>query len=120
MATTFTLTHDLDCDPDRIAQLLTNLLVNAITHGAEGEAVTVRAGVTPAGFELAVGNGGTPIPPAEIERLFQPFERGSGHGGGIGLGLYIASEIATAHGGRIDVASDERRTTFTLRIPRRG
>ncbi|MGV4791747.1 ATP-binding protein [Rhizobium sp. F40D2] len=71
-----------------------------------------------AGFELSVANTGAPIPADAIERLFLPFTRVADDGKqGLGLGLYIASEIAKAHGGRLRVASDETRTVFTLEIP---
>ena len=63
----------------------------------------------------------TPIPPKAMERLFQPFFRGevraSQHG--LGLGLHIASEIAKAHGGAIEVASPAQETRFTFRMPLR-
>jgi signal transduction histidine kinase len=70
-------------------------------------------------FELAVYNSGTPIPPAAMERLFHPFSRGNVRPSqqGLGLGLYIASEIARAHGGRIDVTSSPEETCFTFRMP---
>ena len=62
-------------------------------------------------FELSVANAGEPIPPAAMERLFQPFFRGAARPNqqGLGLGLYIASEIARAHGGTLDVTSTPRR-----------
>ena len=72
-------------------------------------------------FELSVANAGEPIPPAVQERLFQPFFRGSAplSHQGLGLGLYIASEIARAHGGVLEVASSATETRFTLTIPAR-
>jgi signal transduction histidine kinase len=71
-------------------------------------------------FALSVENKGEPIPPGTVDRLFQPFFRGAGRTGqqGLGLGLYIASEIARAHGGTLTVASSPERTRFTLRMPR--
>ncbi|HLM57572.1 MAG TPA: ATP-binding protein, partial [Pyrinomonadaceae bacterium] len=71
------------------------------------------------GFELSVANLGEPIPPATVGRLFQPFSRASEGPGqqGLGLGLYIASEIARAHGGSLDVSSTSEETRFTFRIP---
>lgn len=76
------------------------------------------------GFELTVANSGDPIPPATLERLFQPFFRGSagsepqGQGQeGLGLGLCIASEIARAHGAALEVSSGVAETRFTFRMP---
>ena len=70
-------------------------------------------------FELSVANSGQPIPPGAMERLFQPFYRMSEQEAhqGLGLGLYIASEIARAHGGKIDVTSSPEETRFTFRMP---
>jgi hypothetical protein len=66
-----------------------------------------------------VTNTGTPIPPERASLLFQPFERAEHHHGqqGLGLGLYIASEIARAHDGTLTVASDEAETRFTFSMP---
>jgi sigma-B regulation protein RsbU (phosphoserine phosphatase) len=114
----FALTKPVHADPVRIGQLFSNLLGNALTHGIPGEPVTVTAR-TEEQFELAVGNAGDPIPPATMERLFYPFSRGEFRPSkqGLGLGLYIASEIATAHGGRIDVTSTPELTRFKLSMP---
>jgi sigma-B regulation protein RsbU (phosphoserine phosphatase) len=77
----------------------------------------VRATSNDREFELSIANSGTPIPQEAIERLFQPFYRASQDPGqGLGLGLYIASEIARAHGGRIDVTSSPQETRFTFRM----
>ncbi len=105
-------------DPIRIGQLFSNLLGNALTYGTAGEPVTVAA-KTEEQFELAVCNAGNPISAAAMERLFQPFSRGEVRPSqqGLGLGLYIALEIANAHGGRIDVTSTPEETCFTLRMP---
>jgi sigma-B regulation protein RsbU (phosphoserine phosphatase) len=111
------------CDPGRLAQLLSNLLANAVTHGHAGTPVVARARSDGETFELSVSNAGDPIPAATVERLFQPFFRGdarsSGNAGGhgLGLGLYIASEIARAHGGTLKAMSSPEQTIFTLRMP---
>ena len=83
-------------DRKRIAQLFTNLLSNAMTHGKAGIPVIVRAESTGGTFELSVSNAAEPIPPAILARLFEPFSRGGvgNYRQGLGLGLYIASEIA--------------------------
>jgi signal transduction histidine kinase len=72
-------------------------------------------------FELAVVNEGDPIPPDTLERLFQPFFRVASRSTyeGLGLGLYIVSEIVRAHGGTLDVQSSISETRFTVRIPLR-
>jgi signal transduction histidine kinase len=69
-------------------------------------------------FELAVANQGEPIDPVVMRQLFQPFFRRRSSNQGLGLGLYISSEIARAHGGKIEVASSVDETWFTLRMPR--
>ena len=117
--TDFALEQPVACDGDRIAQLLSNLLGNALTHGAAAEPVTVRSSTGNGVFELSVSNGGEPIPPAALERLFQPFFRHGSQSGqdGLGLGLFIASEIARAHGGQLDVSSVPGATRFTFRMP---
>ncbi len=108
-------------DPVRVSQLLSNLLANAISHGRVDGPVAVRVRSLPQHFQLAVGNQGKPIPPEKIAGLFQPFTRvGSAtDSSGLGLGLYIASEIAKAHGGTLTVSSTLEGTRFTLSIPSR-
>jgi signal transduction histidine kinase len=107
------------CDGARISQLLSNLLANALTHGASDSPVWVHARSSESGFELSVTNAGKQIPPEAVDRLFEPFSRASTTHGqqGLGLGLYIASEIARAHGGAISVVSSSQQTCFTFRMP---
>jgi signal transduction histidine kinase len=118
IVTEFNLTRSVHGDRVRIAQLFSNLLGNALMYGEAGEPVRVKAS-TGDQFELAVCNAGQPIPAAAMERLFYPFSRGEIRPSqqGLGLGLYIASEIARAHGGTIDVTSDAKQTCFTFRMP---
>jgi sigma-B regulation protein RsbU (phosphoserine phosphatase) len=80
----------------------------------------VRAATDEDIFELSVSNAGMPIPSDALERLFQPFTRGAVRPSqqGLGLGLYIASEIAKAHGGTLAVTSTPAETRFTSRMPR--
>ncbi len=96
-----------------------NLLANALTHGDPASPVVVEAHTGDREFVLAVANAGAPIPADMIERLFQPFSRASEQPGqqGLGLGLYIAAEIARAHDGTLEVASSEQETRFTFRMP---
>ncbi len=110
------------CDRDRIAQLLSNLVANAIHHGADDGIVTVRAEVIAGHFELSVHNQGDAIEAAIQAQLFQPFARraGSSPQSGLGLGLYIANQIALAHGGHMAVVSTAQAgTLFTLHVPPR-
>ncbi|HEX2203559.1 MAG TPA: sensor histidine kinase [Longimicrobium sp.] len=114
-------------DAARISQALTNLVVNAVEHGS-GEA-PVRIGVAGDGEEVTVTihNRGPAIPASRIDGIFNPMKgrnggssAADGPSGSLGLGLYIAERIVSAHGGRIDVASsDAEGTTFTVRLPRR-
>jgi signal transduction histidine kinase len=109
----------LRCDPQRIGQLLSNLLGNALKHGAPEEPVRVAAHTAGGMLSLSVANTGAPIPAEAVERLFRPFVRGDirPNQQGLGLGLYIAAEIARAHGGTLDVASSAEQTMFTFRMP---
>ena len=113
------LDEPVACDSGRVAQLLSNLLANALRHGEEGGAVQVRGRVESGRFELTVANSGPAISPERQALLFQPFERAEHHHGqqGLGLGLYIAAEIARAHAGTLGVTSDEAETRFTFSMP---
>lgn len=106
------------CDADRIGQMAGNLLANAVTHGDPSQLVVVRAHVEDGTFVLSVANKGEPIPPLVLESLFQPFSRGAHRGRkGLGLGLYIAAEIARAHRGTLSVSSTPLETRFTFHMP---
>ncbi len=117
--THFALPREIDCDRTRFAQLVSNLLSNAMTYGLPERPIRVHAADGPDGLTLSVANSGKPIPPADLARIFQPFHRGAGRPSqqGLGLGLYIAHEIATAHDGRLEVASTSNETCFTFRMP---
>ncbi|WP_373047223.1 sensor histidine kinase [Vulgatibacter sp.] len=107
-------------DADRLAQALSNLVGNALRHGAPNCPVTVRATSEADGVTLTVHNTGAPIPAEERGRLFRPFARGSSDSAGLGLGLYITRNIVEQHGGTIDLHSEEGEgTTFTISLPRR-
>jgi signal transduction histidine kinase len=115
------LTKPVVADRIRIGQLFSNLLGNALTYGAANEPVRVTA-TTDSRFELAVSNKGSPIAAEAMDRLFQPFARGEVRPAqqGLGLGLYIASEIARAHGGKLEVRSSDEGTSFTFSMPLDG
>lgn len=116
--TKFNLTEPVDCDSKRIAQLFSNLLGNALTYGRADSPVKVDATSENGEFILCVANSGEKIPVSTQERLFQPFSRGKFEKSkeGLGLGLYIASEIARAHDGTLEATSSEEETCFTLTI----
>lgn len=120
ISTRFQIARTVSVDHDRIAQLFSNLLGNAVTHGAPDKDIAVDCTVDGEGnLSLSVANAGDPIPQEMVPLLFQPFHRGQvrSNAHGLGLGLYIASEIAQAHGGRIDVESDQNEIRFILRLP---
>ena len=108
------------CDRTRVQQLLSNLLGNALTHGAAGFPVTVQGRVENGEVVLTVSNGGNAIAPDALSRVFEPYWRPptSKPGGGLGLGLYICKQIVAGHGGTLDVSSSEEDgTCFVARWP---
>jgi signal transduction histidine kinase len=118
--TEFRITKPVSCDRARLGQLFSNLLSNALAHGAAESPVRVVADTSGDAFVLSIANGGTPIPVADLEQLFRPFTRsrdGGQPGLGLGLGLYIASEIAAAHHGSLTVVSTPEETKFTFQMP---
>jgi signal transduction histidine kinase len=118
----FAILEPVSCDRVRIAQLLSNLLGNALTHGDKTKPVTVQGSTAGGVFELSVANAGEPIPSAALGKLFEPFFRASvrPRQEGLGLGLHIASEIAKAHDGDLTVNSTAEETRFTFRMPTRA
>jgi signal transduction histidine kinase len=118
-----------DWDADRLRQAVSNLVGNAVQHGsADAPVVLMLDGMDRDVVIVEVHNGGPPIPRGELSRIFDPLVRGSGaqeprnnRPGSIGLGLYIAREIARSHGGRIDVTSTAAAgTSFRMRLQRHG
>jgi signal transduction histidine kinase len=109
------------CNAARIAQMLSNLLENALVHGSSSGPIRVSAASDNQGFELSVTNPGESIAPEVMAHLFHPFSRSAVRSGqeGLGLGLYIASEIARAHDGLIEVASTDKETCFKFTMPAR-
>jgi signal transduction histidine kinase len=106
-------------DPDRLAQLLGNLLANALTHGRDAGVTIHLDGTALEAVTLAVSNAGT-IAPDVLPYVFNPFSSGNptGRSSGLGLGLYIVQQIVEAHGGDVTVASADDVTTFTVALPR--
>ncbi len=109
----------VNCDAPRISQMLSNLVGNACTHGDPATFIAVAAFVSGGTLEISVANGGTPIPEHKMRSLFEPFshEPGSAPKQGLGLGLFIASQIAESHGGVLTAASSASETRFTFRMP---
>jgi len=110
-------------DADRLIQVVSNLLDNALQHGdPEGVVRMAASASSPGSVTLEVRNDGPPIPPEMMPTLFQPFRRGGGDrpdGSSLGLGLFIAHTIVEAHGGSIEVeSSEESGTCFSVRLPR--
>jgi sigma-B regulation protein RsbU (phosphoserine phosphatase) len=110
----FKINRHIRCDGPRLSQLLSNLLANALTHGAPDEAVYIKATVSENILTLSVINKGKPIPAEAMKKIFHPFQREATQPSqqGLGLGLYIASEIARGHNGKITLSSDAEATKF--------
>ncbi|HET7842562.1 MAG TPA: PAS domain-containing sensor histidine kinase [Xanthomonadales bacterium] len=120
----------LECDVDgngawdeqRVMQAISNLASNAVKHGQPGSNVSVRLTGDDRCVAVEVSNRGA-IPPELLPRLFEPFRAGRHHGkrgDGLGLGLFIAKAIASAHGGALEVDTEHETTTFRLVLPRQG
>jgi signal transduction histidine kinase len=113
-------------DSDRVRQAISNLLGNAIQHGAADSPVKLSLRGEASNVFIEIHNEGDPIPPGELPTIFDPLVRGARaeHSpnnckGSMGMGLYIASEVAKSHGGRINVTSTTKDgTSFTLCLPR--
>lgn len=107
-------------DGDRVHQLLSNLVGNALSYGLPQTPITVRGQSDGGRVTIEIHNFGPPIHPGSQARLFQPMQRDSAiqSGGNIGLGLYIVKQICAAHGGSISVRSTaEEGTTFRIELP---
>jgi phosphoserine phosphatase RsbU/P len=111
-------------DGDRLAQIVTNLVTNALRHGAPASPVRVVTSGEASDVTLQVHNQGRPIPPELLPHLFEAMQRGARGSvaraaGGVGLGLFIVDQIARAHEGTVAViSSHDAGTTFTVRLPR--
>jgi phosphoserine phosphatase RsbU/P len=108
-------------DADRLSQVLTNLLVNALQHGVGTEPVKLQVIGEPEACRIQVRNSGAPIPPEVHDSLFDPYVRAGGprpHTRGVGLGLFITHRIVRLHGGTISVSHAEGMTMFEIILPR--
>lgn len=124
-ALTFVATGDLtgEWDSDRMAQVLSNLIGNAIQHGGQGEPITLVADGTGREVQIEVRNGGPAISEAVLATIFDPMVRHTNEhrSTGLGLGLYIASQVVLAHAGKLTAQSTEADgTRFTVRLPRKA
>ncbi len=110
-----------DADSDRIAQVLSNLLSNASHHGTPGEPVLVELDDTQGMITIKVSNSGQAIPEPLAQTLFHPFKRSRTasptNRNGLGLGLYIAHQVITGHGGELSYSYDQSHVVFTARFP---
>jgi len=109
-------------DVSRLGQVISNLVGNALTHGARDSPVTISLTADNDHALVAVTNRGPTIPGDALGKLFEPFWQGPSSGvaksRGLGLGLFIAQQIVQAHGGELAVRSQNEQTTFTVRLPR--
>ena len=110
-------------DAERIGQVLSNLLNNAVNHGNRGHPVRLRAqGEHASRIKVEVENHGSTLTPADLRAIMDPAARNHLRGGegssGLGLGLYIARDIVEAHGGSVHASSEAGITTFCLELPR--
>lgn len=119
--------HTGQWDAARISQAVANLVSNAVQHGAPGTPVTVELRGDAGEEAVSIHNCGAAIPPDQLDGLFNPMKAreapqkpsAQGPTGSLGLGLYIADRIVSAHGGHIEVASSEKDgTTFIIHLPR--
>ena len=114
------VTRKVRCDLGRVQQVASNLIGNALKHGAPQSEVKVSAQAEERDWVLNVWNSGEPIPPEDLDKICEPFWRQSTSGNreGLGLGLFICSQIVRAHGGTLSVTSTpETGTSFTARLP---
>lgn len=105
-------------DPDRLAQVVSNLVENAVANSPPDSSVSFTVSARGGRIELAVENGGPTIAPGDLATLFEAFRQPkASRSGGLGLGLYIVAEIVRAHGGTIKAESDAGRTRFEVSLP---
>lgn len=117
--TSIHITEPVHCDPDRIAQLVSNLLANALNHGNPNSPVFIHASNINKTLKISVTNTGKPIPESLQVFLFEPFTKEGDRPSknGLGLGLYISAQIAQAHKGTLTYTSHENETCFTFSMP---
>jgi sigma-B regulation protein RsbU (phosphoserine phosphatase) len=106
-------------DHDRLTQLCTNLIANALEHGRWDAPVRIELDDRDEGIALSVSNAGEPLPPETLRTLFEAFRRGqTANATGLGLGLFIVRAIAEAHGGSVNATCSDGRIVFRVLLPR--
>ncbi|OGN87927.1 MAG: hypothetical protein A2158_05565 [Chloroflexi bacterium RBG_13_46_14] len=106
------------CDPDRVVQILLNLLTNAVRYSPAGDSLLVKAYREGNNVIIGVGDGGQQLTLKDIEILFTPYQQGRKKAeGGLGLGLYICQQLVKLHDGRIWVESTEKGNEFKFSLP---
>ena len=115
----FSIDHNVTCDVNRVGQLFSNLLSNAVKHGFESAPIVINATTSESTFSLEVINSAEDILTENIKGLFDPFtsSHAQNNRNGLGLGLFIASEIARGHDGEIKVHSENGKTSFKFVMP---
>ena len=112
-------------DGPRLQQMLRNLVVNAVTHGARDKTVQVTVAGEESTVRIEVKNDGPAIERSVMDKIFDPLKRGvieaphRSTGAGLGLGLFIVREIVRGHEGRVEARSDDTGTIFSVLLPRR-
>ena len=108
-------------DPEKLARVFNNILKNAVAYSYPGTAIRVSAGKTEGQVWITFANQGPTIPPQKLEMIFEKFfrldEARTTNSGGAGLGLAIAREIVTLHGGSITAVSENEKTEFRVSLP---
>jgi PAS domain S-box-containing protein len=108
----------INVSQDKLSQALLNIIINALQHTPEGGVVEVTTRFVeaePLPVHIEVSNSGTPIPEDQLPRIFEPFF--STRPGGSGLGLSIASQVVTYHGGELQARNHDGKVTFTIKLP---
>jgi two-component system sensor histidine kinase VanS len=113
---------EIVCDPDKLERVFDNLIRNAIHYCCRDTAISVTAEAASDAVTLRFTNSGRTIPAEKLDRLFEQFYRmdssRTSETGGAGLGLAIAREIVTLHGGSLRAESADEKVTFTVTLPR--
>ena len=111
----------VEADADRLAQVASNLLSNARSHGRRTESIDIVMSTKPGYATFSVSNVADALADSAVQALYAPFKAASLHNahnrGGMGLGLYISERIVTAHNGTIAYAHENGRVVFTVSIP---
>jgi signal transduction histidine kinase len=109
---------DVRADRDRVLQIFSNLIGNALKFTPAGGTIRIRARVEGSFVKFSVSDDGPGIPAELQQELFEPFKQGCGDRRGVGLGLSIVRSLVEAHGGQVTLESEEGRgSTFSFTLP---